>query len=138
LFVQEFVDVRFDPEVILLDEFRAHTCNNGNGPVIPFFGSYPLMIVLYLTVKHLQADLRSGLSATMPTNSPEEREAILLAGMVAKHGIEISLEDAEIMLELLRKISKLSVNEAFMQLSNSQNEAPSPGESETLIYGLCK
>ncbi|WP_090623952.1 hypothetical protein [Parapedobacter indicus] len=74
----------------------------------------------------------------MPTNSPEEREAILLAGMVAKHGIEISLEDAEIMLELLRKISKLSVNEAFMQLSNSQNEAPSPGESETLIYGLCK
>jgi len=48
--------------------------------------------------------------------------------ILAKHGTEISLEDAELMLELLRKISKLSVNEAFKRLSTGQNEAPSPGE----------
>ncbi len=48
--------------------------------------------------------------------------------ILAKNGTEITLEDAEIMLELLRKLSKLSVSEAFDRALSAQIHAPVPGE----------
>ncbi|PWG80828.1 hypothetical protein DDR33_10250 [Pararcticibacter amylolyticus] len=47
--------------------------------------------------------------------------------ILAQYGTNITLEDAEIMLELLRKLSKLSVNETLKHVSASQVK-PREGE----------
>jgi len=44
--------------------------------------------------------------------------------MLAQYGTEITLEDAEIMLQLLRKLSKLSVSETVKYVLASQDQAP--------------
>jgi len=44
--------------------------------------------------------------------------------ILARYGTHISLEDAEIMLDLLRKLSKLSVSETLKNVVASQKEAP--------------
>lgn len=44
--------------------------------------------------------------------------------MLAQHDTHITLEDAEIMLELLRKLSKLSVSETVRYAIACQKEAP--------------
>lgn len=47
--------------------------------------------------------------------------------ILAQHGTEITLEDAEIMLELLRKICKLSVSELLKTVDASENQVPNKG-----------
>jgi len=44
--------------------------------------------------------------------------------ILAEHDTHITLEDAEIMLELLRKLSKLSVSETLKHVIALQKEAP--------------
>lgn len=44
--------------------------------------------------------------------------------MLARHDTHVTLEDAEIMLELLRKLSKLSVSETVKYAIAYQKEAP--------------
>ncbi|TCC88770.1 hypothetical protein EZ428_19265 [Pedobacter frigiditerrae] len=44
--------------------------------------------------------------------------------MLAEYDTHITLEDAEIMLELLRKLSKLSVSETLKHVIACQKEAP--------------
>ena len=48
--------------------------------------------------------------------------------ILAQHGTELSLEDAEKMLELLRKLCKLSVNEIFKNTLVPLNPVPVKGK----------
>lgn len=47
--------------------------------------------------------------------------------ILAQHGTEITLEDAEVMLELLRKICKLSVSELLKAVDASESQVPDKG-----------
>lgn len=48
--------------------------------------------------------------------------------ILAKHGTQLTLEDVEIMLVMLRKLCKLSVSEIFKEVSASKNQVPIEGD----------
>mgnify|MGYP003583768580 FL=1 len=54
--------------------------------------------------------------------------AIKAQKVLAQYGTHLTLKDVEIMLELLRRLCKLSVSETFRDVYASKNQVPREGE----------